>query len=69
MDEQWEVIFRCSAGYKAEILKALLEENDIPGFIIDKKDSSYLFGEIELYVKQENVLAAKQIVNRFEADE
>jgi hypothetical protein len=69
MDENWEVIFRCTAPYKAEILKALLEENDIPAVVINKKDSLYLFGEIEVYVKREDILQAKQIVNRFEADE
>ncbi len=69
MDEQWEAVYRCSAAYKAEILKAILEENEIPGVVVNKKDSSYLFGEVELYVKQEDVLNAKQIINRFEADE
>jgi len=69
MDERWEVIFRCTAAYKAEILKAILEENEIPSIVINKKDSSYLFGEIEVYVTQDNVLIAKKIVNQFEANE
>jgi Putative prokaryotic signal transducing protein len=69
MDEHWELIYQCSAAYKAEILKAVLEENEIPCVVVNKKDSSYLFGEIELYVKQDDVLNAKQIINRFEANE
>ncbi len=69
MDEQWEVIFRSTASYKAEILKAILEENEIPSFVINKQDSSYFIGEIELYVKQNDVLIAKQITTRFEANE
>jgi hypothetical protein len=69
MDEQWEVIYRSTAPYKAEIVKSILEENDIPGVVINKKDSSYLFGEIEVYVHQNDVLIAKQIVNRFESNE
>jgi hypothetical protein len=69
MDEQWKVIYRSTAPYKAEILKSILEENDIPGVVINKKDSSYLFGEIEVYVHQNDVLIAKQIVNRFESNE
>ena len=69
MEEQWVVIFRCTAPYKAELLKAVLEENEIPTVVINKKDSSYLFGEIEVYVTQDDVMKAKQIVNRFEANE
>ena len=69
MDEHWEAIYQCTTAYKAEILKAILEENEIPCVVINKKDSSYLFGEIEIYVKQDNVLNAKQIINRFEANE
>ena len=69
MDEQWEVIFCCTTAYQAEILKAILEENEIPSFVINKKDSSYLFGDIEVYVQRNDVLIAKQIVNQFEANE
>jgi hypothetical protein len=69
MDGQWEVIYRCSNAYKAEILRALLEDNEIQSVVINKKDSSYLIGDIELYVKQHDVLTAKQIVNKFERNE
>jgi hypothetical protein len=69
MDEQWEMIFRCPAPYKAEILRSLLEEENIPAVVVNKKDSSYLFGEMEVYVKRDDILRAKQIVERFEANE
>lgn len=69
MDEHWEVIYRTTAGYKADILIALLEEDNIPGVIFNKQDSSYLIGEFEVYVHRDDVLAAKQVVNKIEADE
>ena len=69
MDEQWEVIFRSTAGYKTEMLKDILEDSEIPSVVINKQDSSYLIGEFEVYVKQNDVLLAKQIVNRFETNE
>ena len=50
-------------------LKPSLKKMKFPVSWSTKKDSSYLFGEVELYVKQEDVLNAKQIINRFEADE
>jgi len=66
MDEQWEKIFSSTALYRVEMLKALLEEQNIIGVIINKQDSSYLiFGEIELYVKRDDILKAKFIVNKF----
>lgn len=69
MDEHWEVIYRTSTGYKADILIALLEEVNIPGVIINKQDSSYLFGEFEVYVHRDDVLTARQVVNKIETDE
>ncbi|MBK7966299.1 MAG: DUF2007 domain-containing protein [Bacteroidetes bacterium] len=41
---------------------SLLEEQDIPAYKINKKDSSYIFGEIELYVSSDLVDRAKLIL-------
>ena len=69
-DETWELIFSTATLYQAEILKSLLEEENIISVIINKQDSSYLsFGEIELYVKQDDVLRAKQITIRIPENE
>jgi hypothetical protein len=69
-DEKWEVIYRSTEQYRAEMLKDLLGNDEIPAVIINKKDSSYLaFGEIEVLVRQPDVLNAKIIVNKFSADE
>jgi hypothetical protein len=69
-EEHWEMIYSSTLLYKVEMLKDLLENEEIPAVIINKKDSSYLtFGEIELHVQQPDVLKAKIIVNRFLSDE
>jgi len=62
MDKNWVKIFSTSESYKAEILKGLLLENNIEAVIINKKDSAYLFGELELYVRVDDVLKAKRIL-------
>jgi hypothetical protein len=68
--EHWEKIFSTNAFYKATILKALLEEENIVSIIVNKQDSSYLiFGDVELYVKAEDVLKAKQIATKLNTDE
>ena len=41
---------------------SLLEVQDIPAYKINKKDSSYIFGEIELYVAADLVDRAKLIL-------
>lgn len=65
-DPDWEEVFRTNKLYRAEMLKALLEEEGIRGVIINKQDSSYtIFGEIELHVKREDILRAKSIIERF----
>jgi hypothetical protein len=69
-DEHWEAIYSSPVLYKVEILRALLEEEEISAVILNKKDSAYLsFGEIELYVKRDDVLNAMQIVRKFKSDE
>jgi hypothetical protein len=64
MNTDWQCIFTTRVDYTAEIVKAILEDNGIKCFVISKKDSAYLFGDIELYVSSEDVLKAKQIINR-----
>ncbi|MFH1296618.1 MAG: DUF2007 domain-containing protein [Bacteroidota bacterium] len=67
--ERWVCLFANKILYKVEILKGLLEESDIPVVIINKQDSAYLFGDIELYVKLDHVLRAQQILKQFLTDE
>jgi hypothetical protein len=63
MDKDWIKIHTTNDNYKAELLKGLLLENNIEAVIINKKDSSYLFGELELYVNSRDVIKAKHILN------
>jgi hypothetical protein len=65
MDENWEMVFSSATLYRVEMIKSLLEEENIDSVIINKKDSAYNFGEIELYVKREDILVTKVIINRF----
>lgn len=67
--EHWECLYGTKYLYKVEILKSLMEENEIPCVIVNKQDSAYLFGDIELYVKQDDVLRAQKILQHFLDDE
>ncbi len=48
---------------KAEIIKQMLQENNINVVLLNKQDSSYLmFGSIELYVQKEQLEQAKKLL-------
>ena len=62
MEKDWVNIYSSTQANDIVIMKAVLADNDIPTIDINKKDSSYLFGEIEVYVNRNDVLKAKQII-------
>jgi hypothetical protein len=58
----WVKIYSTNQIQQPEIIKSIFEEANIPCSTIDKKDSSYIFGEIEIYVPEENVAEAITIL-------
>lgn len=66
MDKDWTKIYSTGVAYKAELLKGLLIENDIKAVIMNKQDSAYLFGELELYVEAEHAVKARHIITTHE---
>ncbi len=62
MEEGWTLVYSSSQLFEIEILKSMLLEHDIQSVIINKKDSFYLFGDVELYVKVEDAFEATQLI-------
>ena len=62
MEKNWVCIYRTSALYIAEMAKDLLHEEEIDAVIINKKDSNYMFGVLEIYVERNNTVKAKHIL-------
>lgn len=59
------MIFRTTENHLAHIIKLKLEEEGIEVILMNKKDSSYNnFGELELYVKAEDVVRAKYLIDK-----
>lgn len=49
--QDWKLLYCTKNLTEANIIKGMLEENNIPAQLLNKQDSSYLvFGEIEIYV-------------------
>ena len=64
--DSWELLFSSDKAYRVEILRSLLEEEEIPCVVLNKQDSSYVtIGEIELMVSRNDILKASQILKKF----
>lgn len=48
---------------EAELKCAILRAQEVNAVIINKQDSSYLFGDAELYVPHDDVIRAKRILD------
>ena len=67
MDKGWQCIYFSNQFQRIEIVRALLDENNIKNVIIDKRDSSYIMvGDIEVYVPLEDSILAKIIIEQNE---
>ena len=62
MEKNWVCIYNTSTLYLAEIAKDLLHEKDIEAVVINKQDSNYQFGILEVYVDRDNAIRAKRII-------
>ena len=61
----WFKLYTTRNYTEANIIKGMLEENNITVVILNKLDSNYLsFGEIELYVPQHLKDIAKQLLDK-----
>lgn len=61
--EGWVKIFASAHLHECELVKGMLEDNQITAITVNKQDSVYLFGEIELYVSVEDAFEANHLIN------
>jgi len=66
MEDDLVIIYGTGKPYLAELIRQMLAQHDIDAFIINKQDSVYKFGDIELYVDRDDVLRAKKLIQEFE---
>lgn len=61
-NSDWVTVYSTSKLFEAELVQSILTENEIECVLINKQDSSYLFGEIEVCVPTEDAFSAKQLI-------
>jgi hypothetical protein len=64
--DNWIMLYSSPLLYKVEMMKMLLEEENIDCVIVNNQDSSYLFGYVELYVQSTDVMKANTIIKNAE---
>ncbi|NSW46466.1 MAG: hypothetical protein HPY79_11690 [Bacteroidales bacterium] len=58
-NENWALLMHCNDEIRLEKIKNELEQSQIPYTVINKKDSTLLIGEYEIYVPVELIGEAK----------
>jgi hypothetical protein len=63
MEKNWVKIYSSADYYKSEMIKQALAVNSIDTVLLNKQDSSYCtFGDIELYIRQEDFSSAIEVL-------
>lgn len=66
MEQKWIKVHTTKNIYHAEMIKQMLADNEIDAFIINKMDSNYFFGDIEIYTLPDLVMKSKLLIDKFE---
>ena len=69
MEKHWVKLFITGNPVQAEITKQMLEEHGVVAVIINKQDSSYRFGQVELYVHESDEAFARGLIAEMEQGE
>lgn len=63
------IAYTTNQHFEAEMIKKYLFDREIKAFILDKMDSNYRFGEIEVLVYRDDLIRAKKLIGEFHKDE
>ncbi|MDF2156860.1 DUF2007 domain-containing protein [Algoriphagus sp. CAU 1675] len=61
--QNWIKVFESNQQVRAEIVKGILEENEIPAVVLNKKETVYhVFGTYEVLVNRDQLLQATNLI-------
>jgi hypothetical protein len=58
----WQKVYEDNQLYRAEIVRAVLDDRGLDPVLINKQDTAYKFGNIEVRVAPDNVIKALKII-------
>jgi hypothetical protein len=65
MTSEKVLVYTTNKLYEAEMIRQYLFDHNITAFIMNKMDSAYLFGDIELLVARDDVIRSKKLIGDF----
>lgn len=69
MEKDWIKLRTYSDAIRAEISKQMLEENGIATVLLNKQDSSFKIGKIDLFVNQADEEIANQLIEETQSED
>ncbi len=68
MENDWKVAYMTGDNYRAEMARQILGQNGIEAVIMNRKDTAHAsFGDIEVFVKEENEESARELLKELES--
>ena len=67
MEKNWVKICTMSQPYQAEVVRGMLAEHNIRCVVVSRRDSVYLFGEVEVYAPKDQALLAAHLISKSSA--
>ena len=65
MERNWTKILTSKDNYQINVLISVLKKANINAIAINKTDSTYLFGYIELFVHEKDISNSKKIIRLY----
>lgn len=62
MEANWVKIHVAESAFKAELIIGMLEQNSIQAVVLNKQDSAYLLGQVEIYARKTDALKAAHLI-------
>ena len=62
MNKDWVKIYTSNQFFKSEIVKQVLIDQEIEAVLLNKQDSSYKFGEVEVHIQKADFNKALEII-------
>lgn len=62
MNNSWIKIYTSQQFIKSEIVRQVLTDHEIDAVLMNKQDSSYKFGDVEVYIHPDNFDKAIEII-------
>lgn len=69
MEKGWIRIQTYTDAIQGEIMKQMLEGNGIPAVLLNKQDSSFMFGKIDLFVNETDLEQASRLIQENDSNE